>query len=411
MASFAATSRRCHAVCRLAPLRLRVHTQPAATTQEEQATARHALQALIAAWPGALLSQLSALVSHNYSGYRHAASYMETSSPAPLSVFAGVAELDLRGSPLEDGDLLSAARMPALAVLQLSGCKKLTPAGCSAVLYAGSRLRTITLQRCFQLTAGALSDVLGAAAAPGAHLAAAALSHLSLAEWPAHGAPPAGRLRALALHNCAKLGPAALGAIAASCPRLEVLLLGGCSLVVEEPAASPGGSSAQADGAGGTESSAASADGGSACGEHDGLDATLFAEVARNAVLSSMPVADGGGCGSYAAYLARLAAALAAAVVRLPQLEVLELTFGLPGLAPAMQRLLASEVGVGGLERAAAMQLLSLHCWRCWALNWRPAFARPPCSRCCWLAGLRLCRSGTCAPRPRWARRWSGSAA
>lgn len=52
VASFAATSRRCLAVCRSAPLRLRVRTQPAATAREEQAAARHALQALIAAWPG-----------------------------------------------------------------------------------------------------------------------------------------------------------------------------------------------------------------------------------------------------------------------------------------------------------------------------------------------------------------------
>ncbi len=52
VASFAATSRRCLAVCRLAPLRLRVRSRPAATAREEQAAARHALQALIAAWPG-----------------------------------------------------------------------------------------------------------------------------------------------------------------------------------------------------------------------------------------------------------------------------------------------------------------------------------------------------------------------
>ncbi|KAL4425708.1 hypothetical protein ABPG75_009724 [Micractinium tetrahymenae] len=291
VASFAATSRRCLAIGRSAPLRLRLLTRPADTAQEEQAAARRVLQALCAAWPG-------------------------------------VAELDLRGSPLEDGDVLTAARMPALAALQLSGCKKLTPAGCSALLSgaATTKLRSVCLQRCFQLTAGALADVLAAAAAPGARLVAAALSHLSLADWPEHGALPGGRLRILALHNSTKLSPGALAAIAAACPRLEVLMLGGCSLVVEEfPASnsSPAQPETAVDGA----------------GSGGGLDAAPFAEAALAAVLGSMP--GGGSRCSYVTYLARLAASLAAAVARLPQLRVLELTFALPGLAPAVQRLMA----------------------------------------------------------------------
>lgn len=301
VASFAATSRRCLAVCRLAPLRLAVRTPPAATAREEQAAARRMLQALIASW-------------------------------------SGMAELDLRGSPLEDKDVLPAARMSALAALQLSGCKKLTPAGCSALLHSGRRLRSITLQRCFQLTASALSDVLGAAAAPGARLAAAALSHLSLASWPEHCAPLPGRLRVLALHNCAKLGPEVLAAIAASCPLLEVLLLGGCSLVVEEPAAGGGGTGGQTDD---SSVDASSGGGGGATACAGGLDVAQFAEAARAAVRGCMP--GGGVGGSYASYLARLAACLAAAVARLPALRVLELTFALPGLVPAMQHLFASE--------------------------------------------------------------------
>lgn len=361
VASFAATSRRCLAVCRLAPLRLAVRTPPAATAREEQAAARRMLQALIASWSG-VFRRFSRTASRQGCalGSTDCQLVARLSTKACLSclyVFgAGMAELDLRGSPLEDKDVLPAARMSALAALQLSGCKKLTPAGCSALLHSGRRLRSITLQRCFQLTASALSDVLGAAAAPGARLAAAALSHLSLASWPEHCAPLPGRLRVLALHNCAKLGPEVLAAIAASCPLLEVLLLGGCSLVVEEPAAGGGGTGGQTDD---SSVDASSGGGGGATACAGGLDVAQFAEAARAAVRGCMP--GGGVGGSYASYLARLAACLAAAVARLPALRVLELTFALPGLVPAMQHLFASEVGIDGCRMAADLMAFVTH--------------------------------------------------
>lgn len=282
---------------------------------------------------------------------------------------AGVAELDLRGSPLEDGDILSAARMPTLAALQLSGCKKLTPAGCSALLRPGSRLRSITLQRCFQLTAGALSDALGAAAPPPARLAAAAFSHLCLDGWPENAVPPPGGLRVLALHNCTKLRPGTLAAIAASCPLLEVLLLGGSSLVVEELAAGTGGSSEPT--ASGSVTASGSGGDGSSTGGAGGLDIAPFAEAALAAVLGSMPGSIGSACGSYAAYLARLAAYLAATVAKLPQLQVLELTFALPGLAPAMRHLAASEVGASGHGRLYG----GADSWLCLVHRFRPALS------------------------------------
>lgn len=292
--------------------------------------------------------------------------------------------MDLRGCPLEDRDILAALRaLPSLAVLHLSGCKKLTPAGCTAVL-GGDRhggrcgavagrlpprrpLRTITLQRCFQLNAAALADVLAAAAAPGSRLACAALSHLSLAAWPeacpassgppapaaapgdASALPPAGQLRMLALHNCAKLSSVTLAALAAACPRLEVLMLGGCSFAVGEGSAA----SASAGTSGGPSHSAS--DGYQvACqpqlGAHEAQAAELH-ETALVAALKVMPTGMPTMGGGYATHVASLAASLAASAVRLPQLRVLELTFAPPGLVPTLQHLAATEVSCASCWR------------------------------------------------------------
>lgn len=52
VASFTATSKRCAAVCRAAPLRLAVSAPPGASPREEQAAARAELHALCASFPG-----------------------------------------------------------------------------------------------------------------------------------------------------------------------------------------------------------------------------------------------------------------------------------------------------------------------------------------------------------------------
>jgi len=124
---------------------------------------------------------------------------------------------------------------------------------------AAPGLQVLGLSRCFQLTAAALSGALAAAAAPGAPLAACALSHLALSGWPAGdgAAPPAppaaraepvgppapgaaaglGRLRILALTNCSRLGAPGLAALAAGAPGLRALLLGGSGLAPPRTAA------------------------------------------------------------------------------------------------------------------------------------------------------------------------------
>lgn len=345
VASFAAASRRCTAICRAAPLRLGLPARPSASPHEEQAIARAALQALCASWPGVMGH------SQHVGGAAGAAALPRptlalSSLPTqpvnhpltnPAGGTAGIAELDLRGSPLDDGDALRAAgRLPGLELLQLSGCKKLTPALPAALLSRpGSKLRSITLQRCFQLTATALGDVLEAAAWPGSRLTAAALSHLSLADWPEQGAapPPSGGLRALALHNCSKVEGRALAALAAACPQLEVLMLGGSALVLDELEGASGASNSS--GFGEDEKDASSAL------QLPAAEATHLYQAAQATLLEGPAPVLGIG---FAAYVAGVAAQLAALVVRLPRLRVLELTFALPGLAPALQHLAATEV-------------------------------------------------------------------
>lgn len=236
--------------------------------------------------------------------------------------------------------------LPALSALQLSGCKKLTPALTADLLFARSPgasctgqggLRCVTLQRCFQLTATALNDVLAAAARPGSRLAVAALSHLSLAGWPAAGEapPPPGHLRMLALHNCDKLAPRALQALAEACPHLEVLMLGGSVLLPEQPAETVG--EGEGDGASGDVADAGSSHG---CPAADSQHQRFFdAALAALQGEGTAPAL----CSGFAAHVAGVAAQLAAMVARLPRLQVLELTFGLPGLAAALQHLAATE--------------------------------------------------------------------
>lgn len=227
--------------------------------------------------------------------------------------------------------LAAAAALPGLQLLQVSGCKKLSAAAPARLLAAAPKLRALTAQRCFQWPAAALSDVLHAAARPGSCLAAAALSHLSLGEWPEAGAapPPPGSLRALALHNCAKLGAPALAALAGACPQLEVLMLGGAGLALEgdEPATAPG--------------SDAGDDGGDSTLPLGGAEAAPFYGAAHAAMLEGPSLPMGA---AFAAYVAGVAAQLAALVARMPRLRVLELSFALPGLAHALQRLAATEV-------------------------------------------------------------------
>lgn len=266
--------------------------------------------------------------------------------------------------------LAAAAALPGLQQLQLSGCKKLSAAAPARLLAAAPKLRALTAQRCFQLPAAALGDVLHAAARPGARLAAVALSHLALGEWPEAGtAPPTpGSLRALALHNCSKLGAPALAALAAACPRLEVLMLGGAALALEGD--QPLGV-APADGGD-------AGDGAASPYPLGGAEAAAFYGAAHAALLEGPCLPMGAG---YASYVAGVVAQLAALVARMPRLHVLELSFALPGLAPALQRLAATEVRL-----ASGWEAAQSGCMSCC------------CCCCCCDSGCRLCTR--CRPPP-----------
>jgi hypothetical protein len=367
VASFAAASKRCAAVVQRAPLRVAL-TVRLSSPSEEQRAARRKLQALCASWPGA-------------------------------------AELDARGLELGDGDVQAAlAELPSLQVLHLSGCKKLTPALPAALAQSPPRqLHSITLQRCFQLTAGALSDVLAAAARPGACLSSAALSHLSLGAWPGPGASlPCCQLRMLALHNCGKVGVPALRGIAAACPRLEVLMLGGACFALEAAALDappPCGNAAPA-------ASVAS------WPELDGGEAAHLWERALAAVMRGEPPPHGGAHG-WAAYVAGVAAQLALLVRALPGLQELELTFGPPGVVAALQHLAATEVrlagAAGGGPSSRQPALVTGWCTLCWpAMLPRPILPLPPLRCAAPVAGgagaggarVGPCHPGGCGHRP-----------
>ena len=133
---------------------------------------------------------------------------------------------------------------------------------------AGTRLEFLSLQRCFQTKDSALDELLEAAITSKQSLQCIALSHLQLQQWPAAATPlsmqaakdsdqddlssspdhvpevlhdricPAASavagssLQALALHNCHGITPAGLQAVAAACPQLQMLFLGGSTLQV-----------------------------------------------------------------------------------------------------------------------------------------------------------------------------------
>lgn len=173
--------------------------------------------------------------------------------------------------PLEDSELLRCvASLPRLQLLDVSS-RKLTHSGVTALLQltgggvqegqqdgvyepAAGKCRApyfmLNLQRCFQLTTGSLDALL---AAPG--LACLALSHLDLGRWGTEpealqglttAAGSAGRcsseLQALVLQNCLRLHAGAIAALAAAVPSARFLMLGGCTLAlaafVSPPAAS-----------------------------------------------------------------------------------------------------------------------------------------------------------------------------
>ncbi|GAB4816962.1 hypothetical protein N2152v2_004008 [Parachlorella kessleri] len=148
------------------------------------------------------------LVSHRF---------FQVARQAPLQLqlpHQGTASLDASGCPLEDADVaLLAQGLTQLRVLLLSGCKKVTDraitnnllaaglglgspgglaaAGCDTGVNESqqhrqcrAQLRTLIMQRCFQLTARALTSALLAAVWQDSSVEGVALSHLDLRQWP-----------------------------------------------------------------------------------------------------------------------------------------------------------------------------------------------------------------------------------
>ncbi|KAG2423070.1 hypothetical protein HXX76_015586 [Chlamydomonas incerta] len=166
----------------------------------------------------------------------------------------GTVALLLPSLPLEDNELLRVCQtLPRLQLLDVSS-RKLTHCGVTALLQhaaaggereaASDKCRVpfymLNLQRCFQLTTGSLDALL---AAPG--LSCLALSHLDLGRWGTEAealvalSTAAGSLggrssdvQALVLQNCLRLHAGAIAALAAAVPSARFLMLGGCTLAL-----------------------------------------------------------------------------------------------------------------------------------------------------------------------------------
>ncbi|KAL0034492.1 hypothetical protein WJX79_005379 [Trebouxia sp. C0005] len=101
--------------------------------------------------------------------------------------FKGVHLLDLSNTLVDDADIsIAIEECPELQVLKLAGCRKLTSVG-EALLApdTGTRLEFLSLQRCFQTKDDALDELLEAAITSKQSLQCIALSHLQLQQWPA----------------------------------------------------------------------------------------------------------------------------------------------------------------------------------------------------------------------------------
>lgn len=182
--------------------------------------------------------------------------------------FKGIQMLDLSNTWVDDADISQLVEeCPELRVVKLAGCRKL--AAVSETLLTpdtGVKLECVSLHRCFQTRNNALGELLEAAASSKQSLQCITVSHLDLRLWPKTQSQqhtdvpkdnsqlavpilssdaecvqqlPAAQpfsslsgssLTALAVHNCHGLTPAGLQVMAAACPKLQLLFLGGSSI-------------------------------------------------------------------------------------------------------------------------------------------------------------------------------------
>lgn len=161
--------------------------------------------------------------------------------------------LDMAGTWVVDDDVAALlADLKNLDSLILDGCQKLTSSVADTLAVSvRSGPQTVSLQRCFGIGATAAGNLLAATAVNGSRLQCILFSHLDRLDIPRDTSlieiegnntetskvphpdnlnlsiSAGAGLRILALNNCASLGPFELVAVAATCPLLEVLMLGG----------------------------------------------------------------------------------------------------------------------------------------------------------------------------------------
>jgi hypothetical protein len=307
VAALACVNRRLRAVCRAAPLCIRLAAIVAveAPPGDAQRRAQAALKAVCRSFPGAI-------------------------------------GLHLAGLPFNNADVAKALELlPGTAFLSVAGCKKLTKEAVVMIAAAPS-LRSVDLQRCFQQPADALTALLAAAASPSSHLHGIALSHLDLTAWAPTLPPNTGAITVLALHNCIKLTRSGLHVIITSCPNLEILCLGGTSLALADvDAASDDGEDASfclVHHESVLNGSIAGIGTGSAA-EAQRLRAELSRVAATPPPAAAMP--------SYSHWLQATAVELAIATAHLARLRVLEITFCAPGLPSLLRRLVRANCIAG----------------------------------------------------------------
>lgn len=287
--------------------------------------------------------------------------------------------LDLSGTAVEDADVLAAcALLPCLQQMQLANCRKITDA-----LFVGSEdgkrfadvapnVHVLGLQRCFQMTDDALAaitktavdnDEVDTSAGEGVSknsnkqlrplsiharpLSCLVMSHLDLQPWPPNSithATALSNIRVLALLN-STVDASALRTLS-HCSALRYLCLGGSLTCYTPPEAAAAGDAGTRD----TTSPTA---------HHAAVWRRVDGNGATRAALAAAWELDGCRRGDRQPQPAlALAVELAALVLQLKQLRVLETTFALRGVVPALRALLGEDDGL--LMGRAAPLLLDL---------------------------------------------------
>ncbi len=288
--------------------------------------------------------------------------------------FPSTRALDLSGTGVEDGDVLAAcALLHGLQQLQLANCRKITDAlfvgggeGGTRFADVAPNVHVLGLQRCFQMTDDALAAITHTHAevnendaandnthrsdivpqrsgfnqshphhAPSSRpLSCLVMSHLDLQPWPPHstltnlGITTLSNIRVLALLN-STLDANALRTLR-HCTSLQYLCLGG-SLTCYTPPDAPLGD---------TCSEGKTAHHAAVWRQVDGSSVT-------RAALAAAWEFDGCRRGDRQPQPAlALAVELAALVMQLKQLQVLETTFALRGVVPALRALLDEDAGL-----------------------------------------------------------------